>query len=172
MKKRDRDRPEVELEQSSDPVPVPPMDGFNPTQNFKKLGLDLSKFSAASIASHSHSGPLPHPSLLAEYNDVMPGLAERIVQMAEGQFEHRVARERDSLAADIFIAKRTSNQVLAGQVFSFVISMSAIIAGAWVAAHGQPWVAGAFGTGGIAGLVIGVIQSGKHNALPPPPKKP
>jgi hypothetical protein len=35
------------------------------------------------------SGPLPHPQVLARYDEVVPGGAERIVKLAENQVKHR-----------------------------------------------------------------------------------
>jgi uncharacterized membrane protein len=39
--------------------------------------------------SSSFSGPLPPPNLLAQYNEVLPDGANRIVTMAERQAKHR-----------------------------------------------------------------------------------
>lgn len=36
-----------------------------------------------------HTGPLPSPETLREYDQALPGLADRIVSMAEGQANHR-----------------------------------------------------------------------------------
>ena len=36
-----------------------------------------------------HAGPLPPPEILREYDQALPGLADRIVSMAEGQANHR-----------------------------------------------------------------------------------
>ena len=48
-------------------------------------------FRAATVEAHleAHSGPLPDPSSLQKYNDVLPGAAERIIHMAEQQQGHR-----------------------------------------------------------------------------------
>lgn len=35
------------------------------------------------------SGPLPHPEILAKYEDILPGAATRILEMAEEQANHR-----------------------------------------------------------------------------------
>lgn len=43
---------------------------------------------AQSIRS-KFSGPLPHPDILAKYEEVYPGAASKIFQMAEEQAEHR-----------------------------------------------------------------------------------
>ena len=37
----------------------------------------------------SHSGPLPPPRQLREYEQALPGLAERIVRLAEAEQDHR-----------------------------------------------------------------------------------
>ncbi len=41
----------------------------------------------------SFSGPLPHPDLLRHYNEILPGVAERIFSMAEAEAEHQHAME-------------------------------------------------------------------------------
>lgn len=48
----------------------------------------------------SFSGPLPHPDLLAGYEDVLPGAAERIIAMAENQAAHRIHLERVVVEGD------------------------------------------------------------------------
>ena len=50
--------------------------------------------------AEQHSGPLPHPQTLAEYDEVMPGLAERIVAMAEGDLAHRQDMQRKMFNAE------------------------------------------------------------------------
>ncbi len=51
------------------------------------------------------SGPLPHPDILQRFNDIVPGAAERILKMAEGQFEHRTALEKKVIESDIARSK-------------------------------------------------------------------
>jgi len=46
-----------------------------------------------SLIRQEFAGPLPHPSVLAGYDDVVPGSAERILRMAEKQLEHRIGTE-------------------------------------------------------------------------------
>ena len=45
-----------------------------------------------------HAGPLPPPKQLSEYEEICPGAAERIIQMAESQITHR--QELEKLAAN------------------------------------------------------------------------
>ena len=41
------------------------------------------------IAEQYYSGPIPSPENLAKYDEIHPGLAERIIQMAESESIHR-----------------------------------------------------------------------------------
>ncbi len=47
-----------------------------------------------SVRASSFSGPLPPPDILTRYNDVFPGCAERIFEMAEKNAVHRQALEK------------------------------------------------------------------------------
>lgn len=49
---------------------------------------------AISYRSTRFSGPLPSPETLHEFEQVLPGLAERIVRMAEQEADHRRLVER------------------------------------------------------------------------------
>lgn len=68
--------------------------------------------------SSTFSGPLPPPDLLAEYDQVLPGLADRIVAMAE--------KEGDSRRALQSRAMRLSEL---GLFSAFTIPMSALLGG-------------------------------------------
>jgi uncharacterized membrane protein len=48
---------------------------------------------AIAVASERFAGPLPPPDLLADYERALPGLAERIVAMAENEGRHRRSLE-------------------------------------------------------------------------------
>lgn len=64
------------------------------------------------------TGPIPPPDLLAEYDQILPGLAERIVTMAEGEANHRRG-----------IQRRQMRLAEGGLVSAFVISMTVILGG-------------------------------------------
>jgi uncharacterized membrane protein len=44
-------------------------------------------------------GPLPPPQLLAKYDEIMPGLADRLTKMAELQLVHRTELEKNAIPA-------------------------------------------------------------------------
>jgi uncharacterized membrane protein len=155
--------------QDKRPTPKPAPDqvnipAFNPTQKYPILA-EMTQM------TQMYTGPLPHPSILKQYDQVMPGLAERIVKMAENQSGHRMVLERASVESDFAARQKQFRLTLFGQVASFVISMTGILAGVYVAIHGKEWVGGIVGAGGIGGLVVGILQTvrRKNTGAPNPP---
>ncbi len=49
-----------------------------------------------------HSGPLPSPEILAAYEKVLPGAAERIFGRFEAQSDHRMKMEADVVSSNTF----------------------------------------------------------------------
>lgn len=103
--------------------------------------------------AQSFSGPLPHPEILIQYNQITPGFAERILAMAEREAAHRHAFEDQALLTDAEEMRRRATERRAGQICAFLIGIAALSLGTYAATHGAQ-IAGAFiGTGGIVGLV-------------------
>jgi uncharacterized membrane protein len=71
---------------------------------------------------YSFSGPLPPPEVLEKYNQAMPGLAERIICMAEQQARHRQEIEKTVVNSNAFVQK-------VGPFLGFVVAMTAVIGG-------------------------------------------
>lgn len=112
-----------------------------------------SRHSAELIAQQTtieaHQGPLPTPDDLAQYDKVLPGLADRIVVMAEKEQAHRIDSEQKILRASIVSHHR--GQLLATflGLIGFVV---AIAFGYWGFA-----TAGAGLAGGVILSIVGVL---------------
>lgn len=109
----------------------------------------------------SYSGPLPHPKILAEYEQALPGTADRIVAMAEKEQEHRHNTQNEMIKVE-------SRDSACGMVFAFVLSIACIIA-AIVIICMVPNAAGAFcsafmGASGMISVIITFIKSTRHNS--------
>lgn len=78
------------------------------------------------------AGPLPPPSTLSSFEDVVEGSAERIVRMAELEQAHRHQAENSMLEADKSVIRR-------GHWLGFCVSISAIGASAFTAWIGAHW---------------------------------
>ena len=79
-----------------------------------------------------HAGPLPSPSVLADYERLVPGSAERIIVQFEEQSRHR--RDLESLTV-----KTNSTAQLRGQVIGGVLALAAMLASIILVAQGLVW---------------------------------
>ncbi len=122
----------------------------------------------AEISYSEYHGPLPPPHLLAEYEQITPGLAMRIVEMAEVEGRHRREMELSALELEKAALKQHGREVTLGQIFAFFIAMMAIVAGSYVAinsqAVGQQIAGGAIGSLGIGGIVLAFIKGRSQSA--------
>lgn len=109
------------------------------------------KRSVLTTTSHSetteyYTGPLPHPDALKKYDEFMPGLAERIVRMAEKEQAYRIDttnREEDQKDKLLKIAEKESNHLIRaqswGQLIGALISFSCIGIATYFAFTGAAW---------------------------------
>jgi uncharacterized membrane protein len=116
------------------------------------------------------TGPVPPPELLHAYENALPGLADRLVSMAEKEGEHRRLQEAKALDAEIDHNNKLINSYVTdtrrGQLLAFLIGVFAIGVGGAVAVLGEPEVGGLLGSGGIIGLVSAFINGRKNNTSP------
>ncbi|MCP5051277.1 MAG: DUF2335 domain-containing protein [bacterium] len=79
------------------------------------------------------SGPLPSPQILKEYNELMPGAADRIFKMAEKAQDHIESTEKKLIDLDIktelMLTEFEIKKVSTGQTFAFIISITGLIGG-------------------------------------------
>jgi uncharacterized membrane protein len=92
------------------------------------------------------AGPLPHPSILKGYEDVVPGAADRIIAMAEKQSGHR--QHIESL-----VLKFDELKSVLGLAFAFLIVLAAFVTGAYTALQGRPLFGGVISLAGLAAVV-------------------
>jgi|SRR5271154_3497962 len=79
---------------------------------------------------YSFSGPLPPPEVLEKYNQAMPGLAERIINMAEQQARHRQEIEKTVINSNAFVQK-------VGPFLGFIVAMTAVVGGVLLVLKGK-----------------------------------
>jgi len=108
----------------------------------------------AELQSTSFSGPLPPPEMLREYDQIYPGAAEKIIQMAESQLHHRQSLERQVIEAEIRQAAR-------GQWIAGAIALAGLLAATLVGVFGSPVVGGAIAAMDVVGLAA-VFIYGSH----------
>lgn len=113
-----------------------------------------SSVKAVRVVGESFSGPIPPPTILAQYDQVLPGSAERILKMAETQEAHRHVIEAKVIKSEVINSR-------AGLIFGFMIGMTAIISGAIVASSNGELVGGAISLGGLGSLVSVFVYGSK-----------
>ena len=101
----------------------------------------------------SHSGWLPPPSTMREYENLLPGLAERIVLMPEREQNHR----HETVSTHI---KRNYDVKERGQKYALVSMMTIILFSAYLAYLGEIAWAGRVAIGTLA-AVVGIFITGK-----------
>lgn len=106
-----------------------------------------------SLIRQEFAGPLPHPSVLAGYDDVVPGSAERILRMAEKQLEHRIGTES-------LLAREQMRQATRGQHYALFICSLALVIAAGLAFSGHEVTASIIGGLDLIGLAA-VFIAGK-----------
>lgn len=92
--------------------------------------------------------------MLAQYEQVFAGCAERLVKMAENQAEHRQGLERH------VVHRNASNERL-GQVFAFILGLVAIVGGIYLIATGND-VQGLTSIIAALGSLAGVFIYGRY----------
>ena len=103
-----------------------------------------------------HSGPLPSPVTLDQYNNVHPGAAERIIAMAEKEQAHRHQIESR-------IIKTESWCQSGGLVCGLIIGLAAIVGGVVCVVTGHDYAGVFLGASGLTGLVSVFIVGNKNS---------
>ncbi len=118
--------------------------------------------SVSEIREVRFKGPLPHPEVLAGYEQILPGAAERIIAMAEREGDHRRELERMLLERDFSEGKR-------GQIFALITVGFFLLAGVIVAVYADAaWGAG-LGSVGVATIVTTFIAGRRRSSKPADP---
>jgi uncharacterized membrane protein len=107
------------------------------------------------VVEESYGGPIPHPHHFAEFEQVCPGSADRILKMAELQQEHVIQMEERAQVDEAADRQR-------GMYLGFLGLIALIGAGMWCVVNGQALAAGGFlGVGALG--TIGHFIGGRQN---------
>jgi uncharacterized membrane protein len=91
---------------------------------------EVNSITQAQVQAEFFSGPIPPPSYLARYNDVVPNGADRILGMAEKQSTHRESLEAKVIDGNIRSQRR-------GQTQAFILALVVILGGIYLMATGK-----------------------------------
>jgi uncharacterized membrane protein len=111
-----------------------------------------------------HQGPLPPPTMMAEYGQVIPDGANRLMILVEKQTDHRIAMESELVRGRVAVTKR--GQAIAGCLSIFF----GLVAGV-LGYFNHDVLAGSIGVTTIIGLAVVFVLgkepgAGKNRAAP------
>ena len=82
----------------------------------------LQKITELSLYVEQYSGPIPHPRVIAGYEQIVPGSGDRILSMSEQQHQHRMNLETRAQRASIL-------REMLGLVLGFVVAAIIVVGG-------------------------------------------
>ncbi len=100
------------------------------------------------------SGPIPSPGILKQYNEIVPGAAERILKMAEEQSAHR--RQLETKAVDSM-----SLNAMLGTAAGLLIALAFAAVAAYCIYKGANLTGLAMVIGDIAALLLAYLNGKK-----------
>jgi len=112
------------------------------------------------VASHSqYSGPLPHPEMMRQYNEIHPGFADRIIASWEKETAHRHNLETLAVRSEIDKEKAISEDVKRGQWLAFWLACAFLGAGSFLVYSGYQITGALFGATGFVGIVLAFLNT-------------
>ncbi len=130
-------------------------------QEDEKIEQIVKREVVAEIRKSEFSGPIPPPSIIKGYEEVLPGAADRILSMAEEQAKHRQAMERK-------IVNTESRDSLLGILFAFSLGIGCIVAAIIVVImvpQNSGAIAGSvFGVAGIGSIIATFIRGTRRSS--------
>lgn len=106
---------------------------------------------AVSITHSSWVGPLPPPQFLRDYDDIVPGAANRFIELTEREQLHRHSIETWLVRGDVI-------RSLTGVGAAIVLSALFLGAGVYLISQGHEWTGGIIGLSGLTGLVTAFLR--------------
>ncbi len=129
----------ADIEKSETESTADEKDGIENPEKFAKV--------VAGVIAQEFSGPIPPPNIIAGYEDVLPGTADRIIRMAEQQSKHRQTIQLLETKAEV-------RDSFLGVIFAFGLGIGCLVA-CIITVIMVPQSAGA-----ISGAALGVTGIG------------
>lgn len=108
------------------------------------------------VQQHETDSPILPVPQLEVLHGFRPDAVDWVINQTQIEAEHRRAEDK-RINSFIFIER------LIGQIFAFLIGLSGVIGGAYVALQGQPWAGGVIATASLTGLAV-VFLTGKKSS--------
>lgn len=105
--------------------------------------------------------PLLPVSQLEQLHTFRPDLVNWWVEETQKEAESR-RHESSRISTFIFVER------LVGQILAFLLGVTGIAGGGYIALNGQPWAGGTIATAAITGLAVAFLRGKSKNSDTPP----
>jgi len=124
----------------------------NPSSIAAYQAADQSVDMVESQATQLYQGPIPHPDVLAKFDDRVPGTAVRLINLAVEESEHRRKMEETAMSANVqtqsrnvSIAEYQSKAVFRSdtisQILGAIVTTSCVVGAVYLASNGHEGIA-------------------------------
>ena len=121
-----------------------------PPEILAQIPLNVRKLLSVRLRKEITNGPLPPPSMLKEYEQLHPGCTKQLLSNWDNQTRHRQALECRGMSLEEKYLDSTIEDGRRGQWFAFILCMSIVVAGVFLAYLGYPWPGALLGGSGLA----------------------
>ena len=119
-----------------------------------------------------YAGPLPHPSTLKAFDEVIPGSAARIIDNWEKEIEHRRDLEKQDSETRREVIKKQVGIQGRGQIFGLIVALVGMGITGFAIHEGHPVAATILGSFDLVALVTVFVTGRGRRAAAPSDEKP
>lgn len=130
----------------------------NSEEDEEERKTDVRKIVSQVIAEYS--GPIPPPSIMSGYENILPGSADRIFKMAEEQADHRRNMEKMMVESEV---RNSRLGVIFALVICCLVLIVALLMVIIVPNSAGVIVGGLLGASGLTSIVFVFIRETKVN---------
>lgn len=105
----------------------------------------------------SFQGPLPPPEMLSQYDELVPGAAERLIDIHEKEKQHGSEIKKTMVEAEREDNSAARAEFKRGQIFSFIIVLGILGLAGYMTAKKAPTQAATVVTGTVVALVLAFL---------------
>lgn len=102
------------------------------------------------VSQHETDSPIIPVAQLERLHQFKPEAVDWVIQQTQIEAEHRRAQDQ-RINTYVFIEHTL------GQIFAFVIGLSGVMGGAYVAIHEQPWAGATIASLALTGLAVAFL---------------
>lgn len=152
---------ETQLKDTNYPTPIESEEETVKLDNDSEEGDEERKSEVRAIVSQvisEYSGPIPPPSIMSGYENLLPGASDRILRMAEEQAEHRRNMERMMVESEV---KNSRLGIISALAICFSVLLVALLMVLIVPNAAGVIVGGLLGASGLTSIVFVFIRETK-----------